>query len=55
MDGGPSFEHPKGVLEQVLVENKEMVDVFETVSGILNIGRQEGTVSYLSRGRVLRL
>lgn len=55
LGGGPSFEHPKGVLEQVLVENREVGDVFETISGTPNIGRQEGAVGYLSRGRVSRL
>ncbi|UCD72951.1 MAG: inosine/xanthosine triphosphatase [Candidatus Bathyarchaeota archaeon] len=55
LGGGPSFEHPKSVLERVLAENKEVGDVFETVSGIPNIGRQEGAVGYLSKGRVSRL
>lgn len=55
LGGGPSFEHPQSVLKQVLTENREVGDVFETVSGIPNIGRQEGAVGYLSRGRVSRL
>jgi inosine/xanthosine triphosphatase len=55
LGGGPSFEHPKSVSKQVLVENSEVGDVFETVSGTPNIGRREGAVGYLSRGRISRL
>lgn len=55
LGGGPSFEHPESVLKQVLVEGKEVGDVFETVSGTPNIGRKEGAVGYLSQGRVSRL
>jgi inosine/xanthosine triphosphatase len=55
LGGGPSFEHPKSVLERVMIDNQEVGDVFEEVSGIPHIGRKEGAVGYLSRGRISRL
>lgn len=55
LGGGPSFEHPADVAEEVLRTERDVGDVFDALSGVSNLGRKEGAIGFLSFGRISRL
>ena len=46
--GGPVFEYPPAVTEQVLTEKVEVGVAMERLTGIENLGRRQGVIGYLS-------
>jgi len=47
--GGPVFECPPGVTEQILTGGVELGAVMERLSGVAGLGRKHGVVGYLSK------
>jgi len=50
---GPGFEHPPGVVREVL-RGREVGEVMGEASGIEDIGRRNGAIGFLTEGKVTR-
>lgn len=55
LGGGPSFEYPSAVAEQVLSLGVASGTIFASLSGISNIGWKQGVIGYISKRSFSRL
>jgi len=51
---GPGFEYPKLVVRRILREGKSAGEIFEEITGIVDIGKKIGAIGYLSKGFINR-
>ncbi len=53
LGAGPAFQHPPAVLEEV-EDGRTVGEALESLTGLADIGRKEGAIGFLTRGRLTR-